>query len=159
MRWSVGEATIQALINDGKLKRRRNFDQDMNQTAFDKLNTKLTSVDLLISSGDYDTTIAVCHEIIRKTLTCLLRAQGLDIGDVTGSHKTIEEAALAQFAEPSGPLHQVRYEIQDIRLRRHESEYQSALTEISANEAETARETALAVKTTAGKLMPHLSVF
>ena len=159
MRWTIGEATIESLISVGKLKRRPSFSVELNHTAFTKLDVKIRSMDLMLESGDYETAVSLAHEIVRKALTCLLHAQGLDIDDVNGSHRTVEETALAQFSEPKGPLRELRAEIQALRHLRHESEYQSELTELTSEDAEDAKQTALKVRDVVGRLMPHLSVF
>lgn len=85
MRWTIGEATIEGLIRAGKLKRRPSFNPELNEAAFTKLDVKVKSVDLMLESGDYETAVSLAHEIIRKALTCLLRAQGLDIYVMTVS--------------------------------------------------------------------------
>lgn len=157
--WNPGHAVIEQLIREGRVKKRQTFDTAMNQESVDALRVKLTSVDMLIDTHDYESAVSIAHEVVRKGLTALLRAQGLDIGDVVGSHRTVEEAALAQFGASGQPLFAVRHGIRELRTLRHDSEYRSEITEILEEDAQDARETASVVHAVATKLISHLGVF
>lgn len=159
IRWTVGEAVIEELISDGRLKRRPSFNPELNQAAFGDLEKKVKSVRTLIEIEDYDSSVSLAHEVIRKALTCLLRAQGLDLDSVAGSHKTVEEATLAQFGEKGGPLHELKTDIRDVRTLRHDEEYLSEITTITRQDAEDALEVVDDAVEVVGRLMPYLGLF
>jgi len=149
-RWTRGEQIIERLITTGEM-------DTLNKATSDGLpvleqarrRLKVASAALAI---DPDGAFTNAYDAARLAATALMTQQGLR-PTITGGHRAIEEALVAQFGEGFS-----RFKV--LRRRRHELDYpDAAYSEASAEEAQDAINTAELFVEKAAQILPELGFF
>ncbi len=150
-RWSVGEAELQNLIDEGEIEEvepsREHADLLMRQAE-----THLASARALLSA-DPPGAFAVLYDAARKSLGAVLARQGLRATRKNG-HRATQEAIEAQLGPNASKV--VR-SFRSLRIRRHDAEYPALNTpEVTVEEAKEALEDARSIVEAMRKFLPNV---
>jgi hypothetical protein len=116
-RWSVGEAEVQNLIDEGELEEVQPSDEHAD-LLMRQAETHLASAPSLLPS-DPPGAFAVLYDAARKSLGAVLAKQGLRATRKNG-HRATQEAIEAQLGPNASKV--VR-PFRSLRIRRHDAEY------------------------------------
>jgi HEPN domain-containing protein len=150
MSWSVGEATVERLLAEGRIERVQGAQAD-GASWLDRARRGLEAAQVLAESAP-DSSVILAYDAARQACVALLAQQGLR-PTTAGGHYAIEEVIRAQFGSSLRAFG-------GLRRRRNELEYPLYPTEQAspAEAAETLR-TAAEIIEAAIKLVPNLGFF
>ena len=150
MRWTAGEAEIDALLTSGALQRVSGAAAD-GGSWIEKARQKCATAYAVIED-DPESAIVLSYDAARFVCTALLAQQGLRPTS-QGGHYAVERAARAQFGDAFRPFGA-------LRRRRNELEYPLfAGAMVDADEAAAAVATAQDLAAAAARLLPELGIF
>ena len=150
MRWSVGEATLQRLLEQGHIERVQGAHPD-GGSWLGRARRGLDAARLITEAAP-GSSIILAYDAARQACVALLAQQGLR-PTTAGGHYAIEEAVRAQFGNSLRAFG-------GLRRRRNELEYPAYPTEeASASEAVEALETAAEIIDAVARLLPNLGLF
>ena len=149
-RWKRGEATIERLISAGEIDTISRSASD-GAAVLEQANRRLRIAEAALEI-DSDGAYTNSYDAARLAAAALLAQQGLR-PTVTGGHRAVETALLAQFGEGFA-----KFSV--LRRRRHELDYpDTSYSEASDEEAQDAVQVAQLFVETAAKILPELGFF
>jgi HEPN domain-containing protein len=150
MRWSVGETTVERLLEQGHIERVQGAQAD-GESWLERARRGLDAARMVADAAP-DSSIILAYDGARQACVALLAQQGLR-PTTTGGHYAVEEAIRAQFGTSLRSFG-------GLRRRRNELEYPLYPTEeASAAEAAEALKTASDIIDVAARLLPNLGFF
>ena len=150
MRWTPGEAEIDALLTSGALDRMSGAAAD-GAPWMEKARQKCATA-RSVAGNDPESAIVLAYDAARFVCTALLAQQGLRPTS-GGGHYAVERAVRAQFGDSFRPFGA-------LRRRRNELEYPLfAGALVDADEAASAVTTAEALADAASRLLPDVGLF
>ncbi|MGG8405300.1 hypothetical protein ACM614_01270, partial [Streptomyces sp. 12297] len=128
-RWNQGRATIDALIDSGRLERVP-ASREAAEAELVRSRTHIRSARQLLA-GDPEGAYTLAYDAARRALAAVLQNQGLR-STSRGGHTTVYEAVRAQLDPPLGSILRP---FNRMRARRNEVEYRSSeAPEVTADE-------------------------
>ncbi len=150
MRWTIGEADIERLVQAADLQRVTGAQAD-SAAWIDRARCTLATA-RSITAADPESAFVLAYDAARHACTGLLAHQGLRPTS-KGGHYVVEQAIRAQFGDAFKPF-------AALRRRRNELEYPAFPGEhVEEAEITSALATAGSLIDAAGKLLTDLSVF
>ena len=149
-RWTRGEQVIESMLSAGEIDTLDKAASD-GAPVLEQARRRL-QVSSAAMAIDTDGAYTNAYDAARLAATALLTQQGLR-PTITGGHRAVEEALLAQFGDGFS-----RFKV--LRRRRHELDYPDVgYSEASIAEAQEAVDTATLFVETAAKILPQLGFF
>jgi hypothetical protein len=121
-RWTIGERTVEFLLNRGRLEHIEAEElATMADALIERASRRVTTANAALDLGDVDGAYAAAYDTYRMVAESLLARQGLRATGGEGSHMTVEDAISAQFSGEIAAFTKPTFE--RIRRTRHTAQY------------------------------------